>query len=255
MKTFNQFTNESLRDEMKGKSIQDIKNSISELPIEKQIQKVKRYKLDNSFLPSNEEIINYLKDKSYLKRFLFFKENDFLNNIDELKYLIPSKEELIEKIKNDKNTQEKIELIYELGLENQFMSTINVIDGDLRWMGDGGDWEADKKLILNDGITINGNLTVYHYFKDDKLPDNMTINGSLSLGMTNIIKMPKNLTVTGNIIAMDLDLYTLQNVNLGGKLYLEVTDEDNKLKDKIVLLYSNDSISFMDELDELGVWV
>lgn len=52
--------NESLRDKMTGKSADDIKQKISKMDVANIFKHIDKYNLDNSFLPSDKEIKDYL---------------------------------------------------------------------------------------------------------------------------------------------------------------------------------------------------
>jgi hypothetical protein len=56
MKNYNEFINESLRNQMKGKSVDDIKKKLSKLPLINWFNIVKTKGLDDQLLPTDEEI-------------------------------------------------------------------------------------------------------------------------------------------------------------------------------------------------------
>ena len=92
MKTFKQF-NESLRDKMTSKPLDDIMNSLSKHHTLKQVRLITQHGLDKKYMPSDEEIERgFAEHKMGIKSII-----DFVNKNDLDPKFYPSEEEIAQK--------------------------------------------------------------------------------------------------------------------------------------------------------------
>jgi len=86
---FKQFINESIRGAMIGKSEDEVRHNFDGLDLEQKLNYIERYHLDDKFLPTDEEIEDYLLGSDTNYRMLFVKnhklDKKFLPSDDDIK--------------------------------------------------------------------------------------------------------------------------------------------------------------------------
>lgn len=119
LKSYNNYINESLKDKLKGKSVDEIKNNILKINVFDRIEKIKKLKLSNDFLPTDEEIRTEI-DKHDKKHFLYLsKKYGYLPGIKELLDNGLSKYE-IKKIQDDLLTYNQLHILKYL-IKNNYL--------------------------------------------------------------------------------------------------------------------------------------
>ena len=74
MKTYEEFINESVKDLLRPKSEDEIKNIISGLNVGDKIRMINMHKLDNEYYPTDEEIHDYLDTLDTLSKIEFISD-------------------------------------------------------------------------------------------------------------------------------------------------------------------------------------
>lgn len=92
---FDQFLNESLKDKLKGKSEDEMKDNILKLIVFDRISKIKNYNLSDNLMPSDEEIQDELNEFSIKEQYKLIKKYDLSE-----KFYPTSKEELLHTLSN-----------------------------------------------------------------------------------------------------------------------------------------------------------
>jgi len=226
---FQIFINESIMDTLKGKSDNEILNSLKSLNVFEQVEKIYEFGLPKNFLPTKEELIFALDDLSNDEKIYQIIRN-------KLDYdLLPRNEQGI--------------CFYNKTL---IINSLNLLHDDLK---------IDK---LPDNFTINGYLyapnnnitefpkklkvlkTNYNSYdgsiylsnnKISEIPNNFKVNKNLNLNKNNITKIPNNLRVEG-----DLQLNNNAITTIGKKLYVGGNLYCNYQRSRFNLVLPDDAI-------------
>ena len=98
--------NESIREYLKPKSEDDIRNTISNMDVVDVFKYIEEYELDNSFLPSDKEIKKYLNTLSI---------NDWIKTVKKHKLdnsFLPTKKQIKDHIFNENNIKDFSKIFY-----------------------------------------------------------------------------------------------------------------------------------------------
>jgi len=114
MKTYEEFINESVKDLLRPKSEDEIKNIISGLNVGDKIRMINMHKLDNEYYPTDEEIHDYLDTLDTLSKI------EFISDYKLDKKFLPPDDDIDDYI-DTLDTLSKIEFISDYKLDKKFL--------------------------------------------------------------------------------------------------------------------------------------
>jgi len=173
LKSYNQIL-ESIRDQMKPKDDKDIILSLSKLNVYDRIIKIKANGLDDKYLPSDDEIKEYLDDIEDMgdKRYTIYDKINTINRLELDDKFRPSDDEIKEYLDDIEDMGDKINTINNLKLDNKFFPSNDKVRAYLSefdvedWMNIVYEFDLDKsefdppkekvlEYILPSNITYN----------------------------------------------------------------------------------------------------